>query len=293
MLNMGYVFAIISSIFIATYVVPRKFTKNDPIHFGLMMGFGFFISSTILYLIEVFLFQVNQTVFDPLLILSALSGVIWAFSLICLVKAIDRIGLAKSNQWKNLQGPIAAFLNLVILSEYLSTNSLLVLFAAVFIFLSAVQFTISESIHKMIHTKKGVVFALSSAVGFSLTVVLNKFVTVNSGVYAQQVVMSFFIFLSILTYILIKKEVSILPLERKSSLLSILSGVIYLGASFFMLESFKYIPASIGFSIIQLNGIWVLLLGIFVFKEIRLRKNLLRIILGFIFAIIGLVFLIV
>ena len=40
---LGYIFAILSSIFSALYVIPKKITKQKPIVYVMFMGIGFFI----------------------------------------------------------------------------------------------------------------------------------------------------------------------------------------------------------------------------------------------------------
>ncbi len=42
---MGYLFAIISSLFFTFYVVPKKISKQTPTKYSLFMGLGFFIIS--------------------------------------------------------------------------------------------------------------------------------------------------------------------------------------------------------------------------------------------------------
>jgi drug/metabolite transporter (DMT)-like permease len=59
-----------------------------------------------------------------------------------------------------------------------------------------------------------------------------------------------------------------------------------------MLQSYSYIPASISFTIIQLNALWVMAIGIIFFKEIDYKKNIWRIFGGIFFAIIGVFFII-
>lgn len=44
-------------------------------------------------------------------------------------------------------------------------------------------------------------------------------------------------------------------------------------ASFFSTLAYKYIPGSIAFTIVQLNAVWTVLVGILIFKEIDFKKN--------------------
>ena len=69
-------------------------------------------------------------------------------------------------------------------------------------------------------------------------------------------------------------------ISRRDVALGIMAGLLYLGASFFMLESYRYIDASVGFTIIQLNALWTIGIGILVFKEISIRREMVKIMGG-------------
>lgn len=288
----GYIFAILSSIFFSLYVIPRKLSKQHPVYFSLFMGLGFFSSSLVLYLLKPFL-GFHETI-SPALIWSVIAGIVWVTGFVSFVKSIDAIGLVRSNQWKNLQGPIGVLLSLVILGEYLKTNPALALLAGIAVFLSAVFFTVSNSKEEAKINLNGVYLAAVSGLAFGIVTVINKFVTTEVGVYSQQLVWSLSIVISLLLYIFSQKELAknIKATRRKDIALGLFAGFLYLGASFFMLQSYRYIPASIGFTIIQLNGIWTISIGLFVFKEIDSKKYYKRISLGFLFALIGIILLV-
>lgn len=288
----GYIFAVISSIFFSLYVIPRKLSKQHPVYFSLFMGLGFFSSSLVLYLLKPFL-GFHETI-SPALIWSVMAGVVWATGFVSFVKSIDAIGLARSNQWKNLQGPIGVLLSLVILGEYATTSPLFAFLAGIAVFSSAVFFTISNSKEEAKINLAGINLAAISGLAFGIVTVINKYVTTEVGVYSQQVVWSLFIVMSLLFYVLSQKELlkNIKAVQKKDIILGLTAGIVYLGASFFMLQSYKYIPASIGFTIIQLNAIWTILIGLFVFKEIDINKHYKRIALGFLLSLIGIILLV-
>ncbi len=78
------------------------------------MGLGFFITSIILYIInKILVYNPQETLLNPILLLSALGGILWLIGSIFFLTAIDKIGLSRSNQWKNLQGPIGAIMLLL------------------------------------------------------------------------------------------------------------------------------------------------------------------------------------
>lgn len=278
----GYLFAIISSIFFSLYVVPRKLAKQKPTLFVLMMSIGFFIGSLFLYFINI------KEKLNLYLLFSIPAGIIWVTSFIFFINSIDLIGLSRSNQWKNLQGPVGVFLSLIILSEYGKVNPFITIIAGISIFISAFFLSNTTDEKIKITKQKGIYFGLLSGLGFGIVTVINKLVTDQVGVYSQQVVWSISMFVSMLVYLLYKRELKqIKMISLKNNSLGLLAGFIYLGASFFMLQSYKYITASVGFSIIQLSSLWTILIGVFVFKEINLKKYNKEILFGLFFALLG------
>jgi len=75
----------------------------------------------------------------------------------------------------------------------------------------------------------------------------------------------------------------------KNKILSILGGVLYYFATYFNTLSYKTLPASIAFTIINMSGLWTILIGILIFKEINFKKNYKRIMLGIILLVISIV----
>jgi drug/metabolite transporter (DMT)-like permease len=287
----GYMFALISSLFFSLYVIPRKLTKENPFIYSFFMSIGFLLSSVILYCFKPWLH------FDELInikiLWSVLAGFTWALGFVTFVKSIDLIGLSRSNQWKNLQGPVGVILSLIILGEYAKTNYLFVILSIIAIFISAIAFTIVNSKNDLKNNNQGVYLACLAAIAFGIVTIINKYVTTSIGVYSQQVVQSFSVFLTFLLIIVFNKKLinSLKIVSVRDIKLGLIAGFLYLGASFFMLMCYKYIPASIGFTIIQLNTVWTISIGLFVFKEINFKKYSWRIIFGYIFAIIGILFL--
>ncbi|MBA4320551.1 MAG: hypothetical protein C0412_19305 [Flavobacterium sp.] len=284
----GYLYALAASFFFAFYLVPKKLTNQKPTLYSFFMGSGFLFGSIILYFISFFALNNPETFVIKNLIYSALAGILWAFGLIFLLSSIDRIGLARSNQWKNLQGPIGVILSLIILSEFLHTNALFAVLAGFSIFVSAIFLNIKHADGKKIEPK-GILLAVLSAFMFGSVTVLNKFVTNNSGIYTQLVIWSFFTFATIAVYVSSKKSLrnELFLTAKKDIKLGFVGGLLYSLAGFLMLQSFSHIPASISFTIIQLNALWVITIGIVFFKEIDYNKNKWRILGGLLFAVIG------
>ena len=288
---MGYLFAIISSLFFTFYVVPKKISKQTPTKYSLFMGLGFFIISIIMYIInKIFVYNPQETLLNPILILSGIGGILWLVGSVFFLTAIDKIGLSRSNQWKNLQGPIGAILTLVFLSEFIQTKVIYIILAIIFILISAMLFTIKNKDEKIID-KKGIIYAILSALFFGTNALIQKYATNNGLVYSQQVYFSGLVFISAFVYLLVKeRNIKFLKdIKSKDNILGIIGGFIYFFASFFSTLAYKYIPGSIAFTIVQLNAVWTVLVGILIFKEIDFKNNWPRIILGILLAIVGVI----
>lgn len=128
--------------------------------------------------------------------------------------------------------------------------------------------------------------------GFGSVAVIQKYVTTNGGVYSQQVVWSLSILASLFLYLILNcKFKETIKGPKKDIYLGLIAGLLYLGASIFQLFSYRYLAASISFTIIQMNALWTIIIGILVFKEIDLKKYYKNVALGFAFTILGILFL--
>lgn len=287
----GVIFALLSAVLFGLYIVPRKLSKLPAVQFSTLMAFSFTIGSILLYVLQITIGN-NEGLYDPDLWYAVLAGILWATALVLLVKSIDIIGIARSNQWKNLQGPVGVILALIILGEATSVNPWFAVLSGFAIFGSAVIFNISSDKHNKEANRRAIILAALSGVLFGTVSLINKHVTDSAGVYSQQVIWSISILLSLVTYQLVTNQWSGNLLKHgRDTFFGLSSGVLYLGASAFMLLSFERMEASIAFTIIQMNFIIVVLLGIFVFKEFSFKGNQIRILFGLIFATVGVILL--
>lgn len=285
---MGYLFAIISSLFLTLYALPKKKAKLKPYYYVLFMGISSFILAVLFYLI----FGKKETLFDNWLIVSFIGGIVWFIASALFFHCVDKMGVARASEFKSLQGPIGSILILTILSEFVSLNMYLLLVAIVFIFLAALLLVINEDKTKKI-TFLNISFALISALLYGISGFLRKVVTIEGFVYSQQIYTSLGIMLSAFVYTIVKdKKIAINKDNNQYYLLAFISGISHYLASFFMLLAYKYVEGSIAFTIIQLNCIWTGIIGIFLFKEIDYRKYYKRLMLGLLFALIGMTLLV-
>jgi glucose uptake protein GlcU len=273
--------------------VPKKLSRQKPIAYATIMGIGYFIASVLGFVLLKTLRYIDEPLFFPQAGLACVNGVVWAIASVSVLSSIDRIGLAKSNQWKSLQGPFGSVLMMTFLSEFLTTKVFFIVLAIVFITLAAMMLSVREKNNAPID-KLGVVYALVAAVFYGISTFLSKCLTNEGSLFAQQIYKALFVFLTAAAFVLIKDKSFRLnaPKTKKEFVLPLLGGLLFFGnASFYLLAYFR-LEGSIVMMLHQLNAVWLLLLGVFAFKEIDFRKHWLRLMIGLVFSMIGLLMLI-
>jgi glucose uptake protein GlcU len=285
----GYIIALICSVFFSLYIIPKKLSKASPLVYTLFVGLGFALTSLISYVASGLITGQFDNLLHQAAIFPIFMGITWMIGSVMFVTAIDRIGLSRSNQWKNLQGPIGALLCLLALGEWAQTRVEFVLLAIAMITISAYLFTIKKSGEKQID-KKSVWLAIAGACLFGVNAILQK-MAINDGLgaQAQQLYFSSFIFISAVAFIWFKfRSLKVLgKIKQKDNWLGILGGALFFFASLTSIASNHLIPASIANTIIQFNAVWTILIGVLIFKEINWRKHWPRLLLGIILAIIS------
>ncbi len=237
-------------------------------------------------------FSFKESLFNKFLLVSFLGGVSWFVASTLFFVCVDKIGVARSTQFKSLQGPIGSIMILLILSEYSNLNVYLLMIAMFCILLSSFMLVIKDNDDKKINYKYILLILLSSLL-YGFSGFIRKSVTRENIVYSQQIYSSLGIVLSALIYIFISKKKITKKENIKKYSLALLSGLFYYFASFLMVLSYKYIEGSITFSLIQLNAVWAGIIGIFIFKEIDYKKHYIKLLLSLIFALTGIFLLLI
>ena len=259
----------------------------------MIMGAGYFLASTTGFVLLKTLNYIDEPLFFAHAIVACINGIVWTIASVFVLISIDRIGLAKSNQWKSLQGPIGAFLMMMFFSEFLTTKFIFVIIAIVFITLAAMMFSTKEKDNACVD-KRGIVYALIAALFYGLSAYLSKFLTNEGTRFSQQIYQSLFVFISAATFTLIKyRSLNIhVPNTKKEIVLPLVGGILFFANWSFTLVAYSYLEGSIVVMLHQLNAIWLFLLGVFAFKEIDFKEHWLRLVIGLVFSIIGLFMLI-
>jgi glucose uptake protein GlcU len=292
----GAVFAVIVSILFAVYAVPRKFSKQNAALYAMWVGVAYFAGSiAICSVVWGFGLREQENLLSRWHLLTALRGVVWVCGTVFFNIAIDKIGLARFNQWKNFQGPIGTLLMLAFLNEVAGTKIIWLLLGMTAMFISAVLFTIKSvepGDDDEQSNARGILFALLAAVCFGVTAFINKIVTNQGFIYSQLLYHSLSVVVSaaIIFIIQTRKPGEILHISRENWLPAC-SGAMFLAATILSIFSYTMIAGGVSWSITQLNAVWTILIGIFVFREVSFKKHRPRIMTGFLFALAAIVFL--
>lgn len=286
----GYLLAILSSLFFGIYIIPKKLVKLETKYYLFYMSLGFVSISLIAYFISILTGNNSEPLFHPVLILVILRGVSWFIASNLFLISIDKIGMSRSTQYKNLKGPLGVLLTLIFLAEFKVTNVFLVLLAALLTFISALLFTIKKDNTNKVD-KFGIIYACIASLFLGINALIQKYVTNCGFIYTQQLYQSITIMIASYVYIIIKdKNIKKLSsINFKNIMLAFIGGLLYYFATYFNTLAYKYLPASIAFTIVNMSGIWSVLIGILIFKEIDIKKNYKRIMLGMLFSVIAII----
>lgn len=305
---LGFIFAVIVSILFAVYAVPRKYSKQNVILYTMWMGVAYFAGTIILVtIIWGFGFEKPENILNPWHLLTVLRGFVWVLGMAAYNLAIDKIGLTRFNQWKNIQGPVGSLLILLIVVPTIGLEvpaikllylglGITIMFASALLFQIRIE-TEKES-DKKNNTRLGIIFALLSGLCFGVTALLNNIISRPTIVgekftFAQLLYHSVsLIIFSIILYMAKQKRVKdIFKIDRKTWL-PFIAGTMFLVATLLSIYSYRLIDnGAIPWSITQLNVFWTVAIGIFIYKEVSFKQHWLRLASGVLMAIIACVFL--
>ena len=314
---LGFIFSLLVSVLFAFYAVPRKYSKQNVILYTMWMGIAYFIGTIILIsVIWGFGFEKPENLLNPWHLLTVLRGFIWVLGMAAYNTAIDKIGLTRFNQWKNVQGPVGSLLILFIVADMAAGLKVFwLLLGMTVMFCSALFFQIKtdaelgkqnvndglivpEGTNPKKNSKAGIAFALFSGVCFGVSALLNSIVSRPAIVgdrftFAQLLYHSAsLIIFSVLVYMITGKKPStakqrfndICNVDKKNWM-PFIAGAMFLAATLLTIYSYRMIPNAIAWSITQLNVFWTILAGVFIFKEVNYKQHRLRLTAGVLMAI--------
>ena len=311
---LGIVFAVLVSILFAVYAVPRKFSKQHVILYTMWMGIAYFVGTVILMAILWGLrVEEPEDLLNPWHLLTVLRGLIWLLGMAAYNLAIDKIGLTRFNQWKNVQGPVGSFLILFVLADVVGIKILWLVLGMMVMFASALMFQITTNTEKenltesQKNAKEGITLALFSGICFGGTALLNSIVT-RPGIVGDTFTYSqlFYHSASLVLFSVIvyaglggkfngsstakQRFKNIFKVDKKTWL-PVMAGGMFLLATLLTIHSYRLIPNPVAWSIMQLNVFWTVFIGLFIFKEIDYKQHWLRLSSGVFMAIVACVLL--
>jgi len=290
---LGFSFAIIVSILFAVYAVPRKYSKQNVILYTMWMGIAYFLGTMI---VVAFMWGGEQCEMEDLLspwhLVTVARGFVWVLGMAAYNLAIDKIGLARFNQWKNIQGPVGSLLMLFLWTEVVGVKVFWLLLGMTAMFVSAFLFQIKiENIDKK-NPVKGIMCAVFAGVCFGIAALLNKIVSDQGFLFTQLIYHSAsLVVFSALAHLSIGNRMKDLIYIDRTIWLPFISGGMFLIATVLMILSYGLIAGPVLWSVTQLNAAWTILIGIFVFKEIDIKIHWQRIVAGFFVAVTAIMFL--
>ena len=253
--------------------------------YTMYIGLAYFIGSVIwCSIIWCFQLYPKENLLSWWHLFSVLRGFVWTSGIACFNLAIDKIGLSKFNQWKNLQGPIGSILMLTLLNDVVGAKIIFLILGIVTMLISAVLFTI-KTVEDRKTTMAGVLCAVFSAFCFGFTAFIQRLLVGQGLIFSQMLYHSAFIVISAaIIYLLQTRRPQELFRVSPKTWLPVSAGAMFLIATILSGLAYTMIPGSVSFSLVQLNAVWTILTGIFIFREISFQKHWLRITAGFVFA---------
>ena len=204
-LVLGIIYSVIVSVLFSAYLIPRKFTRQNPFAYTVWIGMAFFAATAILYtIITLCGWGFPEPLFSTWHLLSMLTGVLWTVGSASVFIAVDKIGLSKSTLWKNLQGPIAAMLMLVFLSDVVGSKIWLVLAGTVVMFISALLFTINKDKAERKNSIFAIALSVLAAFCYGANAFIQKLLANNGFVFTPVLYCALFVFISALIVYAIK-----------------------------------------------------------------------------------------
>lgn len=271
--NLGIVVALGAAIAWGIYPVPFKISKSkNLIQFQLLTGAGIFLSGLIISLFFGYSLNLNPY--------GLFSGVLWGIGNAIFLTAIFNLGISKAV-------PIAS--SLVILSSFLwgvlvfgeIPSGVTVGFLGIGAIILGVILVSTVGSAQSQNIKKGVVAAILSGLIFG-----SQLVPLKIGHLATKdffFPMSAGIFLTGLVIFFVKKG----KLKHESLGLGFLSGMIWSIGNLLSLVAISLIGLAKAIPVTQSSTLIAVLWGVFYFKEIKLKRDKVQILIGAIILLLG------
>ncbi len=279
-----FTLAFLASIGFATWNLPRKYCLHIKQETYNRYYWIWLFIVWILFLLIFWHENITNIKYILYWLLSGFFIALWSYIFFI---SIDKNGFTLANSIKNVQ-PIFGYLWWgIILGEFSSTNPYFLLIWTLIIW--AMWLLIyHSSFEEFIEHKKTIFYPILAWLILSLWVMLRKFVWDISIICITQWI-AFFLFFYILN-ILKHKDYSF-KIDRKWIKMWTIAAIIVWPTVISMFYAYKMIDFTVAYVIVNLSTIWIILIWIFITKELNFKKYKKRLFFVLLLAIIAIIFL--
>lgn len=288
----GFLQAFGSMALFGLYMVPRKFCGLRNLEFVLTLGCGVVATSGIVWALGG-----RPSALPPGSLFQAiLCGPIWTFGMVSFTIAVAEMGLTLATPIKNTTAVLGSLIGLVGFGEVRHTQPILALSGSALIVLCAVVVgrTGEEAEGRHSLTPAGIFWSLSAAVCFAAyTWPLKIAMRLGLDTLTIVAVMALSIVASALVGLLLGggSLVHWAKAPRKDHAFGALAGALWCGSTLLLNYAIGRIGLAVTWPITNLNTIVAVGLGVWVFHEVDAHRHRRTLLLGMLYATIGVVLL--
>lgn len=284
--NIGFLAALAAAVAWGTYFVPFKKSKSSNIvQFQALMSMGIFLSG--LLMVSLLRYQVNFNIYG------IISGLIWGLANAISLSAVSNLGLSRATPILSGLVIIGSFLWGALVFNELPSGFLNGFIGIVLIVSGIILVNSNEGSSQSKNIKKGLAFAFIAGLLFSSQLVPLKIA--NLSPQMSFFPLSFGILLFGVGYAFFKrlkfKNQQAVSFGNEAILSSVISGVIWNIGNLFGISAVSLIGLSKGLPLTQISVLIAVCWGLFYFKEVSSKKKVIKIIIGALVLLSGVVIL--
>ena len=295
----GFVLALTSMVLYGLYMVPRRKSSASAGAFTFWMGWGILVSTTVIAVLSKNIQPVNVQQY----LLMFLSGILWATGTLGYLYSVQLIGLSRSTPIKNTSAVLGTLFGILIFQEF-SLDKYLPLSLAILgsgaIVASATllgRVEIPDNVENpRVNTKMliyGVLCSLWAAIAYSAYTIPMK-IAYSQGISPSAFLLYMgqgcFVGMSLLAIIIDSNKPKHPRTTWKDRNLAQLAGMMWAVGSLCANSAVKLIGIAITWPITKSTFVAVLY-GVFVFREIDVKKHRSELNAGLLLSVIGVVLL--
>jgi glucose uptake protein GlcU len=288
--TLGFIFGLLSAVFFALYMVPQKITRVNTTAYIWVMSLGVLAGAVGCWAVAGFpSFGTWGSRIDGLL-----CGVGWALGTTFFSAAIRRIGLSLATPIKNTTAVLGTLVGLVVLQEWRTTDPQLSALGSLLIVAAAILIGYTgDADVPLKQTWKGILYALAAALAYASYLVPLKRALATIGYWAFTPWMALGITVTA-TVVLLAQPGGLRSLNAwslRSHSLSLLGGLAWVTAFLCLAASINLSGLAIAWPLSNLNTLPAVALGLLVFREVDMRKQWPKLLIGLGAALVGTVLL--